>query len=120
MPESSSNQASLPAAGNSSKGGTAEAISPPLWPAELPGGALKGVCLSARSAARHQGCSAEPGVDCGVGEACMQPVLAKDEHLFKVCACQQHVFDMLSSHCTCPLLSSRRCSSVTALGPLVL
>ncbi len=44
-----------------------------------------GVCLSARSAASHEACSEGDEAGCRAGEMCMHPVLAKDEHLYKVC-----------------------------------
>jgi hypothetical protein len=46
--------------------------------------AADGVCLTAKSATNHQTCEAgRPGA-CQAGEACMQPLLARTEHLFKV------------------------------------
>ncbi len=48
---------------------------------------LDGVCLSAGSAATHEACTAGDGTGCMAGELCMMPVLAKDEHLYKVCTC---------------------------------
>ena len=46
---------------------------------------LDGICLSARSAASHEACSEGDEAGCTAGEICMHPVLAKDEHLYKVC-----------------------------------
>ena len=46
---------------------------------------LDGVCLSARSAASHAACRAGEPAGCRAGELCMQPLLARDEHLYKVC-----------------------------------
>lgn len=52
---------------------------------ELGGEAAEGVCLSAESATSHKTCRAwQPGA-CQALEVCMQPLLARDEHLFKVC-----------------------------------
>ena len=52
---------------------------------QLGGEAAEGVCLSAKSATSHNTCRAgQPGA-CQAGEKCMQPLLARDEHLFKVC-----------------------------------
>jgi len=43
-----------------------------------------GVCLSARSVAGNEACRAGNRGTCKAGELCLQPVLASDEHLFKV------------------------------------
>ena len=49
-----------------------------------------GVCLSARSVASNEACRAGNRGTCRAGELCMQPVLASDEHLFKVCTHLAH------------------------------
>ena len=53
-----------------------------------------GVCLSASSAASHEACRAADGDACRAGESCMQPVLAEDEHLYKVWICHWPVFSL--------------------------
>ena len=49
-------------------------------------GMADGVCLSARSAADHAVCGTGHDGHCGTDEACMRPLLAENEALFKVCA----------------------------------
>ena len=68
-----------------------------------------GVCLSARSAASHEACREGDEAGCRAGEMCMHPVLAKDEHLYKVCMCHD------SLH-ACPLNRNMAMHSRMPLG----
>ena len=85
------------AAGNLSAAAMGIPVTPQLRePSQI---LLDGLCLSARSAASHEACRAEGGAGCQAGEVCMQPVLAKDEYLYKVRTCRQFPHTPVHNEC---------------------